>query len=248
MSTPMLISVRVEWCNLRVCIVQEAENLYSGETLAKCPRCGGPSRADPVQERGQCATHTCRFDFCLLCLMSYHSARQCGPMAPSTAASPDCNIGSRKSRRQLRRLWATHRVASFSGNLVVKSRWIQRRSGTFAGKSHGICLVGENWYCFPRVSMLALKFQTHSRSDRIVFGRSWEVWIELQPIKHPVEKDLRLRANAGKFAVGRRTCYFYISLYAQIVDPGVELWKEKALNCVELCLCNSSYYVVDYFT
>jgi len=71
----------------------------------KCPRCGGPSRTDRVQDRARCALPSCQFDFCLLCLMSFHYAQRCKTtISPPSVSTPDSYIGGRKSRRQLRRL------------------------------------------------------------------------------------------------------------------------------------------------
>ncbi len=78
--------------------------------MRACPRCASPARVHDVQERGVCSSALCAFDFCVRCALAFHGAADCsaGVVAASPrkkhAVSADNIIGSRKSRKKLRRL------------------------------------------------------------------------------------------------------------------------------------------------
>lgn len=78
-----------------------ASSLKNYECLRRCPKCQGPSKVLEIQDRGMCVQTDCGFDFCVKCLNNFHFEQAC---VPPSAKRPKTSIGSRKSKKNLRRL------------------------------------------------------------------------------------------------------------------------------------------------
>lgn len=107
---------------------EEAPKLAPGEELKPCPRCTGPSRIVPSENKGLCSRIGCQFNFCTLCNCLYHLketpcrlVRGCKikPISPpnNSIISPNlfglnnsitnskARVSSKQSKRRLKRLW-----------------------------------------------------------------------------------------------------------------------------------------------
>jgi hypothetical protein len=85
---------------------QAAQKLANGTKLAPCPRCSLPSQVDVVSNVGQCTHKNCQYLFCCICHCDSHIGSSCPFLLsfPQSRKRPSC-IGSRASKRNLRRLW-----------------------------------------------------------------------------------------------------------------------------------------------
>ncbi|CAH1772427.1 unnamed protein product [Owenia fusiformis] len=79
-----------------------AKNLKNFESLKRCPRCQSPSRYSEAEERANCTTKSCKYDFCTRCLCDFHGASPCPSMI--TKRSKKNTVNSKKSKQRLRRL------------------------------------------------------------------------------------------------------------------------------------------------
>ncbi|XP_068090999.1 F-box only protein 43 [Hyperolius riggenbachi] len=85
--------------------VKIAKTLFTDEALKPCPQCQYPAKYQPLKKRGKCSREDCGFDFCILCLCSFHGSKECGAGSgkrPHT--KKDILPGSAQSKRNLRRL------------------------------------------------------------------------------------------------------------------------------------------------
>lgn len=83
---------------------KEARKLKEDETLMKCPRCSLPSKCSPSLNQGLCTGLSCQLKFCTICRSEYHSPRQCSLYKSSNSLKKRHTIGSKESKRFLRRL------------------------------------------------------------------------------------------------------------------------------------------------
>ncbi|XP_068937281.1 F-box only protein 43 [Petaurus breviceps papuanus] len=84
--------------------VKVAKTLFIDEALKPCPRCQSPAKYQPVKKRGLCSRESCGFDFCVLCLCTYHGAEECSNRSAKPRNKRDALPGSAQSKRNLKRL------------------------------------------------------------------------------------------------------------------------------------------------
>lgn len=91
---------------------QAAQKLENGKMLAPCPRCSLPSQVDVVSHVGQCTHKNCQYLFCSTCHCDIHIGSSCpfSALFPQSRKRPSC-IGSKASKKNLRRLWVTWPVS-----------------------------------------------------------------------------------------------------------------------------------------
>lgn len=85
---------------------QAAQKLENGKMLARCPRCSLPSQIDVVSNVGQCTHERCQYLFCCICHCESHNGNTC-PFSMSFSPSRKRlgSVGSKASKKNLRRLW-----------------------------------------------------------------------------------------------------------------------------------------------
>ncbi|XP_069786787.1 F-box only protein 5-like isoform X2 [Narcine bancroftii] len=83
---------------------QVVQTLKQGEVLKICPLCASPARFHAFQERGVCTSDLCAYDYCSLCLSSFHGSRSCSRHRFHSGSGAQPPAGSRKSKQNLRRL------------------------------------------------------------------------------------------------------------------------------------------------
>ncbi|XP_038601701.1 F-box only protein 43 [Tachyglossus aculeatus] len=96
-STPQMTSRQEEY-------VKVARTLLNDEALKPCPRCQCPAKYQPVNKRGLCSREACAFDFCVLCLRTYHGSEDCRGRSGRRRNKKDVLPGSDQSRHNLKRL------------------------------------------------------------------------------------------------------------------------------------------------
>ncbi|XP_036606061.1 F-box only protein 43 [Trichosurus vulpecula] len=84
--------------------VKVAKTLFIDEALKPCPRCQSPAKYQPIKKRGLCSREACGFDFCVLCLCTYHGAEECSSRSAKPRNKRDALPGSAQSKRNLKRL------------------------------------------------------------------------------------------------------------------------------------------------
>ncbi|XP_072459503.1 F-box only protein 43 isoform X2 [Notamacropus eugenii] len=84
--------------------VKVAKTLFIDEALKPCPRCQSPAKYQPMKKRGLCSREACGFDFCVLCLCTYHGAEECSSRSAKPRNKRDALPGSAQSKRNLKRL------------------------------------------------------------------------------------------------------------------------------------------------
>ncbi|XP_074124401.1 F-box only protein 43 isoform X1 [Sminthopsis crassicaudata] len=84
--------------------VKVAKTLFIDEALKPCPRCQSPAKYQPIKKRGLCSREACGFDFCVLCLCTYHGAEECSSRSAKPRNKKDALPGSAQSKRNLKRL------------------------------------------------------------------------------------------------------------------------------------------------
>ncbi|XP_043832876.1 F-box only protein 43 [Dromiciops gliroides] len=84
--------------------VKVAKTLFIDEALKPCPRCQSPAKYQPIKKRGLCSREACGFDFCALCLCTYHGAEECSSRSAKPRNKRDALPGSAQSKRNLKRL------------------------------------------------------------------------------------------------------------------------------------------------
>jgi len=100
---------------------EEAQRLAPDEKLQPCPRCTCPSRVTPNDGKAQCSRISCQYEFCTLCLCTFHKGSPCRitrgckirNSTPQTSTnsptdSSGCyskaRVSSKVSKRRLKRL------------------------------------------------------------------------------------------------------------------------------------------------
>jgi len=104
---------------------EEAPKLGPDEVLKPCPRCTGPSRIVPKENKGLCSRIGCQFHFCTLCNCLYHlretpcrlvrgckiktiisplNSPQKSGLNNSTLNSKAARVSSKQSKKRLKRL------------------------------------------------------------------------------------------------------------------------------------------------
>ncbi|XP_078543087.1 F-box only protein 43 isoform X2 [Lissotriton helveticus] len=84
--------------------VKVAKTLFTDEALKPCPRCQYPAKYQSVKKRGICSRLDCAFDFCILCLCSFHGSKECSGSSVKRRNGKDALPGSAQSKRNLKRL------------------------------------------------------------------------------------------------------------------------------------------------
>jgi F-box protein 5 len=118
LSKPMIVSPSKFRHRL---FTEEAQRLGPDEKLQPCPRCTCPSRVIPSEDRACCSRISCQFNFCTLCMCTYHHDSPCritrgckmkGTTSPTSSpsnASSGCSstkarVSSKQSKSRLKRL------------------------------------------------------------------------------------------------------------------------------------------------
>uniref|UniRef100_A0A0A9XWU5 F-box only protein 5 n=1 Tax=Lygus hesperus TaxID=30085 RepID=A0A0A9XWU5_LYGHE len=86
---------------------KEARNLKENEVLMECPRCRRPSACSPSLRLGECKSVSCQWKFCTICKTEPHPRGSCLVLTPATPTTPtkrSGSIGTKQSRKNLRRL------------------------------------------------------------------------------------------------------------------------------------------------
>ncbi|KAM9308444.1 F-box only protein 43 [Gastrophryne carolinensis] len=83
--------------------VKVTKTLFTDEALKPCPQCQYPAKYQPLKKRGKCSRKDCGFDFCVLCLCSFHGSKECGS-GSGKRVHKNTLPGSAQSKRNLRRL------------------------------------------------------------------------------------------------------------------------------------------------
>ncbi|XP_035402023.2 F-box only protein 43 [Cygnus atratus] len=96
-SVPQLTSRQEEY-------VKAARTLFTDEALKPCPRCQYPAKYQLVKKRGLCSREACAFEFCILCLHSFHGSKECNSLSAKRKNKEDAPPGSAQSKRNLKRL------------------------------------------------------------------------------------------------------------------------------------------------
>ncbi|XP_069477535.1 F-box only protein 43 isoform X2 [Ambystoma mexicanum] len=91
-------------CSKQEEYVKVAKTLFADEALKPCPRCQFPAKYQPMKKRGICSRQDCAFDFCILCLCSFHGSKDCSSSSVKRLNGKDALPGSAQSKRNLRRL------------------------------------------------------------------------------------------------------------------------------------------------
>uniref|UniRef100_A0A8B9QXR6 F-box only protein 43 n=1 Tax=Anas platyrhynchos TaxID=8839 RepID=A0A8B9QXR6_ANAPL len=96
-SVPQLTSRQEEY-------IKAAKTLFTDEALKPCPRCQYPAKYQLVKKRGLCSREACAFEFCILCLHSFHGSKECNSLSAKRKNKEDAPPGSAQSKRNLKRL------------------------------------------------------------------------------------------------------------------------------------------------
>ncbi|XP_035175609.1 F-box only protein 43 [Oxyura jamaicensis] len=96
-SVPQLTSRQEEY-------IKAAKTLFTDEALKPCPRCQYPAKYQLVKKRGLCSREACAFEFCILCLHSFHGSKECNSLSAKRKNKEDAPPGSVQSKRNLKRL------------------------------------------------------------------------------------------------------------------------------------------------
>ncbi|KAM4689150.1 F-box only protein 43 isoform 1-T2 [Discoglossus pictus] len=84
--------------------VKVAKTLFVDEALKPCPRCQFPAKYERLMKRGRCSRKDCGFDFCILCLCTFHGSEECNIGSIKRKNRKDALPGSAQSKRNLKRL------------------------------------------------------------------------------------------------------------------------------------------------
>ncbi|XP_074841769.1 F-box only protein 43 [Carettochelys insculpta] len=84
--------------------VKIAKTLFIDEALKPCPRCHYPAKYQLLKKRGLCSREACAFDFCILCLCTFHGSKECSSASAKWRNKKDALPGSAQSKRNLKRL------------------------------------------------------------------------------------------------------------------------------------------------
>ncbi|XP_062911031.1 F-box only protein 5 [Mobula hypostoma] len=83
---------------------QVVKTLRQDEVLKMCPLCSSPARFLHYQERAVCTSVFCAYDYCSLCLSSFHGSKSCIRHSFHSGSRAQAAAGSRRSKQNLRRL------------------------------------------------------------------------------------------------------------------------------------------------
>ena len=83
---------------------REARKLKVGEKLVKCVKCSAPAKLYAEARQAKCTRKSCKYDFCTLCELEYHGARDCATQPNKKTRTSEQPINSKKSKKNLRRL------------------------------------------------------------------------------------------------------------------------------------------------
>ncbi|XP_072266944.1 F-box only protein 43 isoform X2 [Pyxicephalus adspersus] len=84
--------------------IKVAKTLFADEALKPCPQCQYPAKYQTLKRRGKCSRKDCGFDFCILCLCSFHGSKECSTGSGKRVHKKDILPGSAQSKRNLKRL------------------------------------------------------------------------------------------------------------------------------------------------
>ncbi|XP_018414766.1 PREDICTED: F-box only protein 43 [Nanorana parkeri] len=84
--------------------IKIAKTLFTDEALKPCPQCQYPAKYQPLKKRGKCSRKDCGFDFCILCLCTFHGSKECSTGSGKRIHKKDILPGSAQSKRNLKRL------------------------------------------------------------------------------------------------------------------------------------------------
>lgn len=82
----------------------EAKKLKAGEKFVKCVRCSAPAKHYVEARQAKCTRKRCRYDFCMLCELEFHGAKDCITQPNKKSRTSDQPINSKKSKKHLKRL------------------------------------------------------------------------------------------------------------------------------------------------
>nr|XP_006122493.1 F-box only protein 43 [Pelodiscus sinensis] len=102
--TPIICSSVPQSTSKQEEYVKIAKTLFIDEALKPCPRCHYPAKYQPLKKRGLCSREACAFDFCILCLCSFHGSKECRSASAKRRNKKDALPGSAQSKRNLKRL------------------------------------------------------------------------------------------------------------------------------------------------
>ncbi|XP_072906236.1 F-box only protein 5 isoform X2 [Hemitrygon akajei] len=80
------------------------KTLRQDEVLKMCPLCSSPAKFLPHQERAVCTSDLCSYDYCSLCLSSFHGSKSCIRHSFHSGSRAQAAVGSKRSKQNLRRL------------------------------------------------------------------------------------------------------------------------------------------------
>ncbi|XP_059841273.1 F-box only protein 5-like [Hypanus sabinus] len=83
---------------------QVVKTLRQDEVLKMCPLCSFPAKFLPYQERAVCTSDLCSYDYCSLCLSSFHGSKSCIRRSFHSGSRAQAAVGSKRSKQNLRRL------------------------------------------------------------------------------------------------------------------------------------------------
>ncbi|GCB76280.1 hypothetical protein scyTo_0019118 [Scyliorhinus torazame] len=74
------------------------------ETLKTCPQCNSAARFMPHEQRAVCSNWSCSYDYCSLCFHTFHGSKDCACRHFRKRSQLQPQAGSKKSKRNLKRL------------------------------------------------------------------------------------------------------------------------------------------------
>ncbi|XP_051869062.1 F-box only protein 5-like [Pristis pectinata] len=83
---------------------QVVKTLRQDELLKRCPLCGSPAKFRHCEERAVCTSESCAYDYCSLCLSSYHGSKACARHRFHSSSKTQPRVGSKRSKQNLQRL------------------------------------------------------------------------------------------------------------------------------------------------
>ncbi|XP_067901677.1 F-box only protein 5-like isoform X2 [Heterodontus francisci] len=83
---------------------QLVKTLKWDETLKTCPMCASSAKYLPSQQRAICSRENCSYDYCSLCFCAFHGSKDCGSRHFKNSSKIQPQAGSKKSKRNLKRL------------------------------------------------------------------------------------------------------------------------------------------------
>ncbi|XP_075069956.1 F-box only protein 43 isoform X2 [Mixophyes fleayi] len=77
---------------------------YSASKRQEYVKCQYPAKYQSLKKRGKCSRKDCGFDFCILCLCTFHGSKECSGGSGKRVHKKDVLPGSAQSKRNLKRL------------------------------------------------------------------------------------------------------------------------------------------------